>query len=88
MEIGEISLDQLMDLNRKVCAEIRYRHEVKNHEVILKVNIGDTVQFDSGRRGMIKMVVESVKGKHLHGRTSNGMMWKAAAGICTIVKGV
>ena len=45
-QLKDLSLDELRDLNKRVCAEIRHRHNQTNFYISSSLRVGEKVSFN------------------------------------------
>lgn len=57
MDIEKLSLEQLIELNRRIVRRIRYLSEIKTGDALRKFEIGDRVSFQNEGRTVEGMVV-------------------------------
>ena len=83
--------DQL-ELNKLLVANIRRNHKVAAIQNSAKYNVGDTVMFDAGRKGLIKVAVDGfsrdgskLKGKQIGGLRA-GCLWTVGTTVQSLRK--
>ena len=71
MDIEKMSLDELIDLNRRVVGRIEYLHGLKTRSQLDRFEIGDRVGFQNEGR-MVEGTVVRVNRKTLSVKTKEG----------------
>ncbi|QEG35692.1 hypothetical protein [Bythopirellula goksoeyrii] len=78
INIDELSEAELVDLNHRVVARLRFLHEMHAHADMLEYRIGERVEFDSGRGGSRVGVLTKYNKKTVTVVTDTGEHWNVA----------
>lgn len=83
-----LTLNEQRELNRLLCDNMKRVSRIESIKVANQFNIGDTVVFDAGRKGIIKCMINGfsrdgakIKGTQIGGLRP-GCQWTATANLC------
>lgn len=78
IDIDRLSEIELIELNNKIVARLRFMSDMRSHAHMLKFRIGDRVQFSADGRPMIRGVVTRYNRKTVTVITDQGEHWNVA----------
>ena len=61
--LGHLTADELLTLNRAVCSEIRFAQTREAHAIRATLSVGDTVSF-SGKKGKFTGAIQKINRKN------------------------
>lgn len=82
-EVQNYSDEQLRRLNQAVVAALNNRQASADRSAVVRLNVGDQVKFNGGRRGEITITLDKINSRSVHGKTSEGRGWRVSPGLCT-----
>ncbi|MCI0505622.1 MAG: hypothetical protein L0Z73_05875 [Gammaproteobacteria bacterium] len=80
MDIGieKFSEKELVELNNKIVARLRFLNQIRNHSLMLEFNIGERVSFQSEGRPEIFGIITKYNKKTVSIITENGEHWNVS----------
>ena len=86
IDIDSLSEDELIELNHKVVARLRFLHQMRSHSAMLDFRIGERVKFrPSGSPELVGTLTRYNK-KTVTVITDSGQQWNVAPGLLTKVE--
>jgi hypothetical protein len=87
IDIDTLTEDELIDLNNRIVARLRFLNDMRAHSRMLEFKIGDRVGFQpDGRTPMIGVVTRYNK-KTVTVITETGQHWNVSPGLLRKVQG-
>ena len=86
--INMMTLDQLREVNRRVCNAINEHHAQIQRRAAAKFKVGDLVEFTSEKLGRrIRLRIERINLKSLSGTEFNDptRTWRVSPNLCRLV---
>jgi hypothetical protein len=81
IDIDKLTEDELIDLNNRIVARLKFWHETRAHSQMLEFSIGDRVSFQpDGHPTLTGMLIRYNK-KTVTVITDNGQRWNVAPGF-------
>jgi hypothetical protein len=81
IDIDKLSEDELIDLNNRIVARLRFLNQMRAHSQMLDFRIGDRVKFQpEGRPAMFGIITRYNK-KTVTVITDSGQHWNVAPGL-------
>ena len=82
MDIANMTLEQLQNINQKICVQIEYLRNKENAKASINFNIGDIISFYTKKYGTVKIKIEKV-GLKIKGKDMNKLIdWSVEARLC------
>lgn len=78
MNIDNLSYDQLVDLNNRVVARLRFLDQMRAHSAMLDFSIGEQVSFHPPGHPVLTGVITKYNQKTVTVIASNGQQWKVS----------
>lgn len=79
--LKELSEQELRELNHAVVARLRAATNTRCAEAMESLTIGDAVEFDANRRGMVRGIVQGLNTKTIAVLDTRGRKWKVTASL-------
>lgn len=86
MDIDHLTYDQLIDLNNRVLARLKFLDHMRAHSAMLDFSIGEQVSFQPPGHGVLTGVIAKYNQKTVTVVTSNGQQWKVSPTYLNKVK--
>jgi hypothetical protein len=81
IDIDKLTEDELIDLNNRIVARLKFLHETRAHSQMLEFSIGDRVSFQpQGHPVLTAMLIRDNK-KTVTVITDSGQQWNVAPGF-------
>lgn len=81
IDIDKLSEAELIDLNHRIVARLRFLHEVRAHSTMLEFRIGDRVTFPAPGRGHVTGVLTRYNKKTVTVIGEDGRQWNVSPGL-------
>lgn len=81
IEIDKLSEDELIDLNNRIVARLRFLNQMRAHSQMLDFRIGDRVTFQPEGRPPLFGVITRYNKKTVTVITDSGQHWNVAPGL-------
>ena len=78
IDIDDLTYDQLIDLNNRVVARLRFLEQMHAHSAMLDFRIGEQVSFHPPGHPVLTGMITKYNQKTVTVITSNGQQWKVA----------
>ncbi len=78
IDIDNLSYDQLVDLNNRVVARLRFLDQMRAHSAMLDFSIGEQVSFHPPGHPVLTGVITKYNQKTVTVIASNGQQWKVS----------
>ena len=81
IDIDSLSEEELIELNHKVVARLRFLHQMRSHSAMLDFRIGERVQFHPDGRPVVFGTLTRYNKKTVTVVTDAGENWNVAPGL-------
>lgn len=81
IEIDALSEAELIDLNNRIVARLRFLREMRSHEQMLEFSVGEKVSFQSDGRPVLTGMVTRYNKKTVTVITESGEHWNVSPGL-------
>jgi hypothetical protein len=81
INIDKLTEDELIDLNNRVVARLRFLNQMRAHSQMLDFHIGDRVSFQPEGRAALFGIVTRYNKKTVTVITDGGQQWNVAPGL-------
>ena len=81
IEIDKLSEDELIDLNNRIVARLRFLNQMRAHSQMLDFRIGDRVTFQPEGRPPLFGIITRYNKKTVTVITDSGQHWNVAPGL-------
>lgn len=81
IDIDSLTEAELIDLNNRIVARLRFMHQARSHKRMLDFKIGDRVSFQPEGRGTVVGVLTRYNRKTVTVITEAGERWNVAPGF-------
>lgn len=88
INIDDLSIDELMELNRRIVQRLKFLDTVQSHNDMLKFNPGDKVSFEPPGRGRLLGTLIKYNQKTVSILTEDGQRWNVTPSLVTKLKSV
>ena len=78
IDIDELTYDQLIDLNNRVVARLRFLDQMHAHSAMLDFRIGEQVSFQPPGHPVLTGMITKYNQKTVTVIASNGQQWKVS----------
>lgn len=78
IDIDELTYDQLIDLNNRVVARLRFLDQMRAHSAMLDFRLGEQVSFQPPGHPVLTGVITKYNQKTVTVIASNGQQWKVS----------
>lgn len=78
LDIDDLTYDQLVDLNNRVVARLRFLDQMRAHSAMLDFSIGQQVSFHPPGHPVLTGVITKYNQKTVTVIASNGQQWKVS----------
>ena len=78
LDIDDLTYDQLIDLNNRVVARLRFLDQMRAHSAMLDFSIGEQVSFQPPGHPVLNGVITKYNQKTVSVVASNGQQWKVS----------
>jgi hypothetical protein len=78
IDIDQLSESELIDLNHRIVARLRFLHELDAHTSMLEFRIGERVTFQPPGRGRVTGIIARYNKKSVSLVTDDGQRWNVA----------
>jgi hypothetical protein len=85
IDIEHLSEAELIDLNRRVVARVKFLQEMRNFHQMLALSVGDRVSFHPASHGDLTGIIVKVNRKTVTVLTDDRQQWNVAPGLLTKV---
>jgi hypothetical protein len=75
IDIDGLTEAELIDLNNRVVARLKFLHQMKTHAAMLEFSIGEWVSFQPNGRPLITGIISKYNRKTVTVVTSDGHQW-------------
>ncbi|MGB8472583.1 MAG: hypothetical protein WCE61_00705 [Candidatus Acidiferrum sp.] len=86
IDIDSLSEEDLIELNHKVVARLRFLHQMRSHSAMLDFRIGERVKFHPDGRGVVFGTLTRYNKKTVTVVTDAGENWNVAPGLLSRVE--
>lgn len=80
-EIDELTEEQLIELNRKIVARLRFLEQMRAHGAMMRFNIGQRVSFDDANRLPVAGILTRYNKKTVTVISDDGRRWNVSPGL-------
>ena len=87
MRIEDMTVEQLLELNRVICDRIDYLRAKQDQNVLAQIHVGNQVSFKTNEGTVFGIVIRRNR-KTVIVLTEDNRQWKLPPGALTIVKDV
>ncbi len=81
IDIDKLSEAELIELNHRIVARLRFLHDVRAHSAMLEFNIGDRVTFPAPGQGHVAGVLTRYNKKTVTIIGEDGRQWNVSPGL-------
>ena len=81
IDIDKLSEDELIDLNNRIVARLRFLNQMRAHSQMLDFRIGDRVTFQPEGRPPLFGIITRYNKKTVTVITDSGQHWNVAPGL-------
>jgi len=81
LDIDSLSEEELIELNHKVVARLRFLHQMRSHSAMLDFRIGERVKFHPAGKAVIFGTLTRYNKKTVTVVTDAGENWNVAPGL-------
>jgi hypothetical protein len=81
IDIDKLTEDELVDLNNRIVARLRFLNQMRAHSQMLDFRIGDRVTFQPEGRAPLFGVITRYNKKTVTVITDSGQHWNVAPGL-------
>ena len=81
IDIDKLSEDELVDLNNRIVARLRFLNQMRAHSQMLDFRIGDRVTFQPEGRSPLIGIITRYNKKTVTVITDGGQHWNVAPGL-------
>lgn len=81
--LDRLTEEELLQLNRVVVARLRLMREIRSHEQMMNLRIGQHVQFNSSAGQIIRGMISRHNRKSVTIVTDDGHQWRVAPELLT-----
>ena len=81
IDIDKLSEDELIDLNNRIVARLRFLNQMRAHSQMLDFKIGDRVTFQPEGRPPLIGIITRYNKKTVTVITDSGQHWNVAPGL-------
>ena len=81
IDIDKLGEDDLIDLNNRIVARLRFLNQMRAHSQMLDFRIGDRVTFQPEGRPALFGIITRYNKKTVTVITDNGQHWNVAPGL-------
>jgi hypothetical protein len=81
IDIDKLSEDELIDLNNRIVARLRFLNQMRAHSQMLDFRIGDRVAFQPEGRPPLVGIITRYNKKTVTVITDSGQHWNVAPGL-------
>jgi hypothetical protein len=81
IDIDKLSEDELIDLNNRIVARLRFLNQMRAHSRMLDFRIGDRVTFQPQERPALFGIITRYNKKTVTVITDGGQHWNVAPGL-------
>ena len=85
IDIDSLSEEELIELNHKVVARLRFLHQMRSHSAMLGFRIGERVKFHPDGRAVVFGTLTRYNKKTVTVVTDAGENWNVAPGLLSKV---
>jgi hypothetical protein len=78
IDIERLTDSELVDLNHRIVARLRFLHQMRAHSEMLKFKIGDRVAFRSPGQRQVKGMLTRYNKKTVTVTTDDGRQWNVS----------
>jgi hypothetical protein len=86
IDIDSLSEEELVELNHKVVARLRFLHQMRSHSAMLDFRIGERVKFHPDGRAVLFGTLTRYNKKTVTVITDAGENWNVAPGLLSKVE--
>jgi hypothetical protein len=87
IDIDKLTEAQLIDLNHRIVARLKFLQQMRTHAHMLDFSIGETVSFQPEGRPVLTGVIAKYNRKTVTIITSNGEQWNVSPAFLRKVSG-
>jgi hypothetical protein len=81
IDIDRLNYEQLIDLNNRVVARLKFLEQMQAHSAMLEFRVGERVAFQPPGQGELQGVLVKYNQKTVTVLTDAGQSWKVAPGF-------
>jgi hypothetical protein len=85
-DIDSLSEEDLIELNHKIVARLRFLSQMRSHSAMLDFRIGERVKFSPGGRPDVVGILTQYNKKTVTVITDSGEHWRVAPGLLSKVE--
>ena len=87
MRIEDMTVEQLLEMNRVICDRIDYLRAKQDQNVLAQIHVGNQVSFKTNEGTVFGIIIKKNR-KTVIVLTEDNRQWKLPPGALTIVKDV
>ena len=81
IDIDKLTESELIDLNHRIVARLRFLNQMRAHAEMLEFKIGDRVTFQSPDHGRVEGMLTRYNKKTVTVITDDGRQWNVSPGL-------
>lgn len=81
IDIDKLREAELIDLNNRIVARLKFLREMRAHASMLEFSIGETVSFAADGHGVLFGIVTKYNRKSVTVIAENGQQWRVSPGL-------
>ncbi len=78
IDIDKLTESELIDLNNRVVARLKFLHQMRTHAHMLDFSIGETVSFQPDGHPVLTGIISKYNRKTVTVITTNGQQWNVS----------
>jgi hypothetical protein len=78
IDIGKLTESELIDLNHRIVARLKFLHQMQAHARMLDFSIGETVSFQPDGHPVLSGIISKYNRKTVTVITTNGQQWNVS----------
>ena len=78
IDIDKLTESELIDLNNRVVARLKFLHQMRNHARMLDFSIGETVAFQPDGHPVLTGIIAKYNRKTVTVITTDGQQWNVS----------
>jgi hypothetical protein len=78
IDIDKLTESELIDLNNRVVARLKFLHQMQTHARMLDFSIGETVSFQPDGHPVLTGIISKYNRKTVTVITTNGQQWNVS----------
>ncbi len=86
INIDNLKEPELIDLNNRIVARLKFLREMRAHASMLEFSIGERVSFEPDGHGVLYGIITKYNRKSVTVIAENGQQWRVAPGLLRRVR--